>query len=236
MKTRLMAASVAAATGLSFVTSPAAHAGPEVIFDFAYNTLAGSYDAGTGDFSAVAADSGNLVTSGNVRRLVDGPDSATFSAGFKSLGTAADIIIDMDLVAAEGDELRFDATGTMRLIDADGDEIQATIVGQWIENGIGQFFNGSLLDVMLVDNGADDAFFNGTMAGTGFHYGSALGDDSLEGAIVLLQLADRTVTFEDSFQGAATDVAGQIIPAPGTLALAGIGLGLFAGSGRRRRG
>jgi len=220
-----------AAVSLLAAGSGEAVAQDEVLFDFAFNSMSSSYDAGSSFFSSMAVAGDELDTSGNVRRLAEPQGTARYSPGFASDGgSLADVVVTMDI--AELQTASTVGTGTLLVSDDDGDLLSADISGRWEESGLGLFFNGSMTNVMFTDTDGLDGTFDGPDGGS-FSYDEDGGP--FEGALVLLQLSDGDVDFDDSFADVAADVSGQVVPTPGTLALAGIGLGLWGTSGRRRR-
>lgn len=220
--------SVLAVAGLA---AAASLANADVVASFSYDDLAGSYsgNAGVGTFSAVAVDTMELQSSGDASRLVPTEGSAVFEPGFVSGLNPADFQISISVnVDAPGHAV---GSGTFSATDADGDTISGTIAGEW--NLVGSFlaFSGNLANVVLADNGASDNMFNGT-DGSSTDWSMALpGGPVFEGAIVNLVFG-ATDFFASNFEDRATGVTAQIIPAPGAMALLGLG-GLVAG--RRRR-
>lgn len=220
--------SVVAVAGIAAVASLA---NADVIASFSYDDLAGSYSgtAGVGNFSAVAVDTTALQSSGDASRLVPAEGNAVFEAGFVSGANPADFQINVSVnVDAPGHAV---GAGTFTATDADGDTITGSIAGEW--NLVGSFlaFSGNLSNVFLNDNGASDNMFNGTDGSSTDWSMNLPGSAPFEGAIVNLVFG-ATDFFASNFEDRATGVTAQIIPAPGALALLGLG-GIV--TGRRRR-
>ncbi|MFZ4572968.1 MAG: PEP-CTERM sorting domain-containing protein [Phycisphaerales bacterium] len=224
MRTR----SIFAVAGLAVAASLA---NADVVATFTYDDLAGNFagSGGNGVFTAVAVDTIALQSSGDASRLVPTEGDAVFEPGFVSGANPADFQISVT-VAADSATHAFGA-GTFIATDADGDTITGNIVGDW--NLVGNFlaFSGNISNVLLNDNGASDNAFNGTDASSTDWSMALPGGPVFEGAIVNLVFGANDF-FATAFESRATGVTAQIVPAPGVLALVGLG-GLAAG--RRRR-
>lgn len=212
----------------------ASAANADVIATFSYDDLAGTFTPvvpGLGSFHAEAVDAGSLHSYGTSSRLVAPVGDADFGAGFVSQGTA-DFVIDVSVTvinATPGSEFGLGA-GNFMATDADGDTITGDLNGFWTAT-LGGFlnFNGAMSNVFLNDNGVGDGLFNGTLSGSWAM--NLPGGPPYEGALVQLVMGASDF-FQTGFADRATGVTAQITPAPGALALLGVG-GLIAG--RRRR-
>jgi len=218
LKNRTVFALAAVAGGL-FAASAA---NAEVLVSMTYDDLRGAYTASSptdGQFTAHAVSQLNprIRSSGDVSRLVPGFGTAFFDPG----------VVGIVGNSATG-------TGSFTSTDADGDTITGLISGTWI--GISPTpgttfltFAGVLSGVSLNDNGPLDGTFDGSGGGS---FGLNLpGNPPYDGAVVVLSFGN-TGFFNSNFDNRATSFAGQIVPAPGALALVGLG-GLVAI--RRRR-
>lgn len=223
---------LAAATGALLATASAASA--DVIFTFGFTDLDGDYNAGSQTFTANATNFGPFQTGGDVTRI--GGGSAEYDTGFMGLGTLANYTMSMTLsniTNNSADVLFGDAS--FEVTDEDGDTINGDIVGEWTEGQDGfLFFNGTLLNVLLDDNGDSDGTFDGPSGGAfDMDFGGENGNGPFEGAIVTLSVNPTGDFFLRSFNNAETLVSAEVIPAPASLALLGVG-GLFASRRRRR--
>jgi len=103
--------------------------------------------------------------------------------------------------------------------DANGDTITGLVEGTWIKGAFGTvFFNGQLSNV-FINNNSGDAKFDGSTAGafsTNFQGPIA----PFEGALVQLFISSAGEFMTKSFSGVPTLVSAEIVPAPGTIALA----------------
>ena len=230
-RSRIAIALVAVAGGI-------AAANADVILTYTYHDLSGSYAASspnTGNFTAVAVNDpvNALLSSGDVSRIDGNPGTAGFEAGFVSALNPADFVLGLTFVRNLGfPNLLGTGAGSFASTDADGDTISGSIIGDWINDTVNGFlyFNGSLSNVVVTDNGAQDDLFNGTQLGT-FQI-SGLGTQPFDGAITLLVFPSTSGFFNGNFNDAATGVDGKVLPTPGALALLGLG-GLV--TARRRR-
>ena len=195
-----------AALGLAGVASA------DAILSYTYSDLDGSFDAGTAIFNAKAG----LLTSGDVTRLTGAGGTAEFNAGFYGFDSA-DYTLTIDVTNNNGSTA--DGQGSFSVTDANGDTITGLVEGTWIKGAFGTvFFNGQLSNVLINDN-SGDAKFNGSTAGafsTNFQGPIA----PFEGALVQLFISSAGEFMTKSFSGVPTLVSAEIIPAPGTIALA----------------
>ncbi|MFN9993587.1 MAG: PEP-CTERM sorting domain-containing protein [Phycisphaerales bacterium] len=204
----------------------------EVSAAFSFDDLAGSYtqsSSTSGTFSAVAVDTINLQTAGDASRLIPTEGNAVFEAGFVSGANPADFQISISVnIDAPNHAV---GSGSFTFTDADGDTITGDISGEWVLVGSFLAFSGNLTNIFLNDNGANDNMFNGTDGSSTDWSMSFPGSQPFEGALVNLVFG-ATNFFGSNFSDRSTGVTAQIVPAPGALALVGLG-GLAAA--RRRR-
>ncbi|MFG0328931.1 MAG: PEP-CTERM sorting domain-containing protein [Phycisphaerales bacterium] len=210
-----------AGCAVAFATGAAS---ADIIMSFGYTDLDGDFDAGTSTFTANAVADGSLQSAGDVTRQQFPNGTAEFDTGFMALATSADFTMSMTLsniTATGADVLAGDAS--FLITDADGDTISGSIVGEWIAGPLGfMYFNGFLSDVVLTDNGAQDGTFDGTSGGS-FALDFSPSVEPFDGSIVNLSINESGLFFTESFSNASTLVSAQIVPAPATVALLGIG-------------
>lgn len=198
----------------------AAPAAADVIVTFGFTDMAGSYSGG------VFTTNDDADTSGDVTRLEAPISSADYNVGFSG-GTAA-VTTSVSVFGIVGNTAS--GAGSFSITDADGDVMMGTITGTWIGSGLGIFFNGDLSGVVFDGTGGDGQFFDGPSGGS-FDYTTLTGIPPFEGAIVQL-FVPVAGFFSQDFSVESVQVSGEIIPAPGAMALLGLG-GLIAA--RRRR-
>lgn len=215
------------AVALAVAAGGVATANADVVLTLTYHDLNGSYtqsSPGVGSFTAVAAGS---EAAGEVSRVDTNPGNASFEVGFEAGSNPANFQLSLSVnTIAPGVAT---GSGSMMITDADGDTIAANLSGAWIYDSVNGFifFNGAVSNVVVTDNGAADDLFNGTQFGNFQLSGMNL----TEGALTQIVFGAGSF-FTTDFANAATGVTAQIVPAPGALALLGLG-GLVAG--RRRR-
>lgn len=220
------------AIALAAVAGGITVANADVVLTLSYDDLSGSFDAGSSTFSAVAVDLGanSLQSAGEASRIDGNPGSASFGVGFVSGADQSNFTLNLTVVPSIPNLLAF-GIGGFTATDVDGDTITGNLDGNWIYDSINGFifFNGTITNVFLNDNGAQDDLFNGSQLGD-FSM-SGLGTEPFEGALTQITFGAASF-FGMSFNTAATGVTAQILPAPGSLALLGLG-GLMVA--RRRR-
>jgi hypothetical protein len=212
----------AAFTGLSVSAASA-----EVIATFGYTELNGSYNNldvdSNGDplYRATAVDTGSLQTRGDVTRLIPTGGTATFDTGFSSGGTGANYVAAISVIGFGSSR---GGVGSVTITDVDGDTLSMAVNGTWTP-GPGTtgiiYFNGLISNVLFASNGngIGDGTFDGT-SGTGFSTADLTGVYS--GALVQLSTRPGVGFFQGNFSNVSTLVTANIVPAPGTVALAGI--------------
>lgn len=199
-----------------------------VVATYGFTDLDGSYDSATGVFRAVATDNANYSTSGDVTTIGSPTQTAEYDFGFTTRSGFANAVFEISVTGNNG--LTALGSGSFTITDDDGDTLSGLISGMWINGGGGfVYFNGSMSGVNFSDNGATDANFDGPDGG-GFSFPITQLNNEI-GAIVGLFIKPGTF-FGSTFRDRPTQIDGQILPTPGSLALAGIG-GLALA--RRRR-
>ena len=211
-KTVLSLSALVAAAGAA-VAQPA-------IVSFTYSDMNGSFNAGTGQYQAVATSS----SSGDVTRLDYAPGSAEFDSGSLP-GANADAIISLSVTNIFGTTA--DGNGTITLTDANGDTIIADVDGTFRLLFGSIFFEGILSNAFFANNSSDGTF-DGTSSGS-FAVPSFLGPYS--GSLVELFFNPGSF-FGAGFSNQTTLASGLLVPGPGTAALLTVG-GIVAA--RRRR-
>ncbi len=229
-----MKKSIAAFAGLALMS------GSAMAFDvmsFGFTDLAGSFDTGAapahsldmgdvfdGVFIGMATTEGGFATGGDFSRLVGPEGTAEFDSGFEA-GGFGDVTIT--ITTANFDGMTAKGVGDVEIIDADGDTFTATFEGTWFATGPFLFFN-AVIDAASFSTELGDGNFDGPSGGE-FEYADF---PFLDGAFSMLLRPDGTSGFSSDFGPVTTQADAVLVPAPGVLALAG--LGLFAGTGRRR--
>jgi len=211
-------------TALIALAGAATFAAADVIATYSYTDLDGAFDGST--FTADGASNNDLASTGDVSLLVGSKGTAEFTTGFAGLAPA-DVAITMDISNVTATTAT--GVGSVILTDTDGDTISAAFSGEWnIINPFGfMFFSGSSSDYAFTDNGQLDGRFNGTLGSFAI---SNLLNQFYDGAISLL--LQTPGGFATVFDGVSTQADGLLVPTPGVLAIAGVGL---AGMARRRR-
>ncbi|MDX2119327.1 MAG: PEP-CTERM sorting domain-containing protein [Planctomycetota bacterium] len=203
------------------VAAGAAVAQADVIASWGFTDLHASYNGTTGMMSAVAGDNGLIHTGGDVTRLAVPDATATYDTGFMSLDNRGQLDFRMNLsVTGKSGSLAFGA-GSVTITDFNGDTLTADIFGLWI-GGIGGpdsiHFNGGLSNVLFT-NTSGDGMFNGSQGAFSMNFDG----QPLEGAVVNVTIASGAGFFDSDFREVSMQSSGEIIPAPGSLALLGLG-------------
>lgn len=191
-----------------------------------YFDLSGDWNGAL--FTATAADTVALQSSGSVARLVAPVGTAQFFPGFVGDPDPADFFLSLTSLPTIDPDVRL-GTGTFIITGDNGSTISGAISGEWINDapGANVVFNGTLSGVTFVGDP-----FTGDTGGFSTVFG---GTPPYDGAITQLFLTPPGGSgnfFTAPFAGVATGVTMQILPEPGALALIGLG-GLVAL--RRRR-
>lgn len=203
-------------------------ASADVVATFGFTDLEGSYDSATGVFRAVATETANYATSGDVTRIGSATTTAEYAFGFTTRSGFANAVFEINVTMNNG--LTAVGAGSFTITDDDGDTLTGNIAGMWINGGSGYvYFNGSISDASFNDNGSADGSFDGPDGG-GFGIPVTQLNNEV-GALVGLFIKPGSF-FGGTFRDRPTQIDGQILPTPGSLALAGLG-GLALA--RRRR-
>lgn len=195
------------------------------ILSFGFTDLNGSYTLLGSTFRAL----GSAGANGDVTRLQGPAGTAVYAAG-TTLGR-----VDVSLTVSGILGGTANGNGTFTIFDADAvnpDSITGTVSGQFIQNGPVVFFNGLLSNVFLNDNGVLDGLFDGPTGGS-FPLNFGPNTPPFSGALIELFVGSPANFFTGDFSGVSTQVSGQVVPAPTSLAV--LGLGLIAAGRRRRR-
>lgn len=216
------------AIALAALAGGIATANADVVLSMTFDDLAGSYtqsSPGVGSFSAIS----NADSAGEVSRLDGNPGNASFEVGYVTGANSADFSLSLSVNMIIPNQIAL-GSGSLMATDADGDTISATIDGAWLYDTVNNFifFNGSLSNVVVTDNGTLDDLFNGSQFGDFQLSGMGL----TEGAVTQIVFGAGSF-FGGDFSNAQTGLTAQIVPAPGALALLGLG-GLVAGRRSRR--
>ncbi len=211
-----------ATAGLAIAGSASA----DVIATFGFTDLNGAYAPSSSTTGTFTANVGAL-TGGDVTRISPSSGTAEFATGFLALATSANVQVNLSVSKTSATEAT--GSGTLVITDIDGDTLTADLSGLWQTPGFGVvFFSGLMGNVYFNDNGAADGTFNGT---NGSFDMDLPGNPPYTGAFSQLYIRFSGGFFTSAFSGQTVSTDGQIVPAPGALALVGLA-GLAA---RRRR-
>ncbi|MEZ6241874.1 MAG: PEP-CTERM sorting domain-containing protein [Phycisphaerales bacterium] len=223
---RVAGAAAIGALGVSTSMAPA-----DIVASFGFTELTSSFtfDEGAGDGLFIA--DGNLDTTGDVTRLLPVGNTALYNPGTIDNSPAAVhfqiSVFNINSVAKTADGL-----GSFSIVDADGDVLLGSFSGSWSGAGFGfTFYAGTGVDYSF-----DSSNGNGTFDGpSGGSFSTDFGVENLIGAVSLLFQQPNMGFFTSSFARVSAQADGvMILPAPGTMALSGLGLGIL-GVRRRRR-
>lgn len=198
---RIAAVAVVAAAGSA--------ASADVILTFGFNDLVGSYNNTTKQFAAVNGTTSSFSTSGDVTSFVGAGGTANYLPGFGS----GSVSVNIDVTNKVG--MNADGAGGFSIVDADGDMLSGTISGTWSSPGFGVYFFDGLLTNVQFSNSAST--FDGPSGGS-----FATFPGTYEGALVQLFTAGSSGFFSSDWRDVAVLVNGNIVPAPGAAALAGL--------------
>lgn len=212
---------------LTVLVAGSSLASADIIASYSFTDLNGSFDATSGLFTANAQNDADLASGGDVSLLTGAKGTAQYDTGFLGLGNAD---ISLELTISNVTASSADGVGSVTVTDADGDTLTANIAGSWdILNPFGfMFFSGTSSDFVFSDNGDLDGSFDGV---NGAFDLSGLTSRLFDGAVSIILQNPGGFSGAD-FEGASTQTDGILIPTPGVLAIAGLGI---LGMATRRR-
>lgn len=204
-------------------------------FSYNYSNLSASYN-GEGPFTAVAANAGpDLTTSGFVSRNVAPEGTAFFSPVFPGILGASDFRVSLSVFDHFGPIAS--GAGSFIATDLDGDTLSGDISGLaddgplsgWRAFGPFVSFSGLISNAVFTPAAPDHTSFDGLASS--FDISDVTASTPYTGAFVLLYISTGGL-FTTSLDGIPVEVSAQLVPAPGSAALAMTGALLLA---RRRR-
>jgi hypothetical protein len=196
-----------------------------LVASFGFTELNASFSIESGEFSAESDSANGLATTGDVTAYGAGLSTAVYNPGFYTAGTDAYVLFRMDIVSNDG-QTAWAENGRILIVDADGDNLSGTFEGQWDLRFGFAFFDGQITSALF--NDAGDGLFEGPGGGS-----FDTPEGTLVGALSFLMMEMADGLFETSFTGRSASADGMLItPAPGALALVGIGGLIIA---RRKR-
>lgn len=198
---RIAAVAVVAAAGSA--------ASADVILTFGFNDLVGSYNNTTKQFSAVNGTTSSFSTSGDVTSFVGMGGTANYLPGFAS----GSVAVNIDVTSKVGNTAN--GAGGFAITDANGDVLSGTIAGTWSTPGFGIYYFDGLLTNVVFNNTASS--FDGPSGGS-----FATFPGVYEGALVQLFTAGSSGFFSSDWRDVSVLVNGNIVPAPGAAAMAGL--------------
>jgi hypothetical protein len=219
------------AIGVAGALALAGAAFAQPIVTFTFNDLNGGY-APSSATAGVLSATGSVAGFGTVAAQQPSVQNANYNGASTTIGRF-NLNINVS-VTSPGVAI---GSGTLTIVDSNNDTITAAVSGNFQQLTLpglptGLFFNGLLANVLL-NNISGDGNFNGPSGGLfPLDQTPAGGLPPYSGAVVRLQLNDPSNFFQNGFSNIPTQVSGQIVPAPASIALMGLGA-LVAG--RRRR-
>lgn len=217
----------AGALALAASTAFAGGASDPALITFGFTDLNIDYNTDDGTTGTLVGTS-QSNSAGDVTSI---PDDTTvrFNTGYAFGSGDFDTVFNFDIFNITGSSA--DATGSFTITDLDGDAISGSIEGSWsfMDSFNVLSFSGNLTAVTL-DASAGNGMFEGTEA-EAFALDTMVPEGGLAGGLVELSFAPDTF-FSESFDGYNAAFSGVVVPAPGALALLGLGA---AASIRRKR-
>ncbi len=211
--------------GIAGVAAMAGVASADLVATFGFTELNASFTVESGEFIAVADSNNGLATTGDVTNYNGGLSSALFDPGFFTGGTLANAEFRMNIASTDGTNASA-VNGSILITDADGDVLFGTFVGDWqLRNGFA-FFSGDIISAGF-DGSAGNGAFDGPNGGSFTNPAGVL-----TGALSVLMFPLEAGLFEQNFSGVSASAQGMLVPAPGAIAL--LGLGGLAIARRRR--
>ncbi|RMH13590.1 MAG: hypothetical protein D6695_03550 [Planctomycetota bacterium] len=185
------------------------------MLSFGFTDLAGSFDTGSAVFRAVASDTEELGTSGDVTRLAPTQATANYDVGFLSRSANANVVLEM--VVSILDPMTATGTGAFSITDDDGDVLSGQITGTFNTPGAGiTFFAGLLSEVSITGDS-----FDGPDGGS--FVADLPGRQPYDGASVSLFILSGGGFFNRDFENVSVQFDGQLLPSPGSIVLLGAG-------------
>lgn len=195
---------------VTLVAAAGSAASADVILTFGFNDLVGSYDNTTKQFAAVNGTTSSFSTSGDLTSFVGAGGTANYEPGFAT----GSIAVNIDVTNKVGNTA--DGAGSFSIVDADGTGVlTGDISGTWSTPGFGiYYFDGLLTNVQFANPATS---FDGPSGGSFATFGGVY-----EGALVQLFTAGSGGFFSSDWRDVSVLVNGNIVPAPGAAALAGL--------------
>jgi hypothetical protein len=175
------------------------------ITTFGFTDLAGSYDANTGIYMAMA----DVITDGDVTRLIPSSQVALFEHDF----TGAVANFDLELQITGVTATTANAAGQFVITDANGDMIQGNLGGAWVRSAPFAILGAQISHVTLVSL-SGDGMFNGPNGGSFSLDYSQFDPQALTGALTALV---TNGWFDTSWSAKNTLAQASILPEPHSL-------------------